>query len=336
MSGDNVAYNLRPNKFVERQLFVELLSYLCSEGSPEQYIYVSMGGPQLEDSRLVHQRLGFKNLISIEENPIIHARQQFNLRPSYIMCQIKSVADFVDDFDEFQTEYYDKDKIIWFDYASPRERRQQLVEYETVLSQLEEGDILKITMNAHPGTLGERRRGESTEYIQKVRRDALLEQLDGYINREIDHLQVTKRNLPITLAQAIKYTSIRALQTSPKYMALPLCLFVYQDGPHQMLTVTVRVTKVREARSIRQSLTERGWEFLPPDNNWQTITRINVPNLSAKERLYLEHILFADAHETIHEKLPFRFHLNESVSLNILQEYARHYRRYPSFFQVIL
>jgi hypothetical protein len=56
MSGSEVSYNLRPNKFVERQLFVELLTKICRQ-PPSKYAYISLGGPQLEDHRLMHRRL---------------------------------------------------------------------------------------------------------------------------------------------------------------------------------------------------------------------------------------------------------------------------------------
>lgn len=337
MSGNNVTYSLRPNKFVERHLFVDLLAILCNGFPVERFAYVSMGGPQLEDHRLIHQRLGLKCLISLESDETVYKRQLFNLRPSYIDCQCMAVTDFVNDFDIFQEKYSEQEKIIWFDYASPRERRNQIIEYETVLSKLEDGDIFKITMNANPTTLGERRKDETPEEVQAIRRDALLLQLDGLVPSVLDSNKVTKNGLPIILAEAIRLASIRALQTRHKFTAIPLGLFTYQDGPHQMLTITVRVTKNAEVDSIRDRLINGGWkEYLPPKNSWQEITGISVPNLSAKERLHLEQILFGEAHEIIHMQLPFRLDSHEKTSLTMLEEYARHYRRYPSYFQVIL
>lgn len=336
MSGGNVSYNLRPNKFVERQLFVELLSILFVGVPNEQIVYVSMGGPQLEDHRLVHQRLGCQNLISLEANEIVYGRQQFNLRPSYIKCNQSSVSDFVANFDTFYSEFTDHRKVIWFDYASPRERFEQLTEYETILKQLEDGDILKITMNANPRTLGEQRKDETIQEIQEIRKEALLSQLGPLISKDLQSEQVTKNNLPSVLASAIKKVSIHALENFKGFTPMLLGLFVYQDGPHQMLTATVRVTAHRDIDSVRNQLETGGWEYLTVPSNWQDVRRINVPNLSAKERLLLEEKLFTASHEEVHANLPFRFHTNENISLHMLQEYAQHYRRYPSYFQVIL
>jgi len=78
----------------------------------------------------------------------------------------------------------------------------------------------------------------------------------------------------------------------------------------------------------------QGWEYLP--NDWNDVTRLKVPNLTAKERLYIEEMLPSDDLAAVHSGLPFRFEGDDDESLCVLEEYARHYRRYPSYFQVVL
>ena len=334
MSGGEISYNLRPNKFVERQLFVELLGKACSGKPPERYVYVSLGGPQLEDQRLVHHRLGIKALISLEADLVVYQRQLFNLRPSYIQCRNETTTDFVSNFDNFVDTYTDKEFIIWFDYASASERREQIIEYQTLLGKLSESDILKITVNANPQTLGERRSGESPEDAQKRQLEALSKQLDFFLPATpIEYTEMTTRGFVPILCNVIKKASIDATQNT-RVQAIPLAIFVYQDGPHQMLTVTVRLTKNADVQSFRERLASLAWEYLPKD--WTDFTKIKVPNLTAKERLHIEKFLFAQDHVDVHKELPFRFHSSEEKSLEILEEYARHYSRYPSYFQVML
>ena len=100
MTGGNVAYHLRPNKYVERHLFAELLAKLCLN-EPMNYTYISMGGAYLEDHRLIHQTLGLKSLFSFEADQEIHKRQLFNQRPFCIKCIQKPISDFVDNLDGF-------------------------------------------------------------------------------------------------------------------------------------------------------------------------------------------------------------------------------------------
>lgn len=86
MSGGNVSYNLRPNKYVERHLFIELLAMLVGTNDPARFVYISLGGPQMEDHRLVHQQLNLHNMISLESDEVIHRRQLFNRRPALVNC----------------------------------------------------------------------------------------------------------------------------------------------------------------------------------------------------------------------------------------------------------
>lgn len=332
MNGGQVAYNLRPNKFVERQLFVELLAKVCTE-PPEQYVYVSLGGPQLEDQRLVHQRLGLEKLVSLEADLVIHKRQLFNRRPFFIDCWNKSTKDFVSNFDTFTNSYSEEEFIIWLDYADADARREQIIEYETLLSQLKDGDIIKITMNANPNTLGERRSGEGPEDAQMRRVGPLQNALGDYLSEPPVHTEITSRGFAPILCNVIENASLKAVRDDPRSQPIPLAAFVYQDGPHQMLTVTVRRTPKREVDSFCEDLQSQGWKYLP--SNWKNVTKINVPNLTITERVYIEKLLFSEDNEQIHDKLPFRFHKNSEKSLEILEEYAAHYRRYPSYFEVV-
>lgn len=332
MKGEQVAYNLRPNKFVERQLFVELLTKVCTE-PPEQYVYVSLGGPQLEDQRLVHQRLGLKKLVSLEADSVIHKRQLFNRRPFFIKCWHKSTEEFVKDFDNFTNSYSEEEFIIWLDYAEASARREQVIEYETLLNKLKDGDLIKITMNANPKTLGEIRSGENHEDAQKRRVEVLQEQLEDYLPETPEHTEMTNSGFAPILCSVIETASLKAVEDDSRSQPIPLAAFVYQDGPHQMLTVTVRRTPKREVDSFCENIQSQGWKYLP--SNWKKVTKINVPNLTITERVYIEKLLFSECNKQIHDKLPFRFHENSEKSLEILEEYAAHYRRYPSYFEVV-
>ena len=333
MKGGQIAYNIRPNKFVERQLFVELLAKVCDD-PPNQYVYVSLGGPMLEDQRLVHQRLGFRKLISLEGDSVIHKRQLFNCRPSYIKCRKCSTEEFVSNFDDFTNLYNDEKFLIWFDYSDASARLTQIMEFETLLSRLENGDIIKITMNANPKTLGEQQRGEKDDEVQKRRAEVLHDDLGDYLPVSFEHTEMTNRGIVPILCHAIKQASLRAVRNDPDSQPIPLAAFVYRDGPHQMLTVTVRHTAKSDVESYREKMKTMEWQYLPSD--WEDAKKINVPNLSPAERVHIEKLLFSDDLKTIHDDLPFCFDEDPEASLAILEEYAKHYRRYPSYFQVII
>ena len=333
MTGGQVAYNLRPNKFVERQLFVELLMTVC-DGPPDQYVYVSLGGAMLEDQRLVHQRLGWRKLVSLEADAVIHKRQLFNCRPSYIQCRKCSTEEFISNFDNFIDSYNDEQFLIWFDYSDASKRLTQIIEFQTLLSRLADGDIIKITMNANPNTLAERKQGENEDAVQKRRVKVLQDDLGDYLPTSFEYTDMTNRKLIPILCHAIKKASLRAVRDAPDSQPIPLAAFVYRDGPHQMLTVTVRRTPKSDVESYREKMKKLQWQYLPCD--WNDAKRINVPNLSVAERVHIEKRLFSDDLKKVHDELPFCFDENPKTSLDILEEYAKHYRRYPSYFQVVI
>lgn len=333
MSGGGVAYHLRPNKFVERYLFVELLQVIKGERSPDEFIYISLGGPQLEDQRLIHRRLGITKLFSIEESPPVYDRQLFNQRPSYIQCRNESTADFIGNFDQFTSEHPEESYVVWFDYSSPRERRDQLVEFQTLLGKLGEGDILKITMNASAHTLGTRGDLESWAEVNERRQTKIQAQLETFLPQSLP-AEISNRNLPTILLQAAKAASLSALDGRPKLLPILLAAFVYKDAFHQMLTITVRIARGLDAEQVRLDLASKSWDYMP--QRWTDWTRIAVPDLTAKERLHIEQLLFSDDMKSIHDKLPFWLAEDEEESLSLLKDYAIHCTRYPSYLRVAL
>jgi len=344
MSGGNISYNLRPNKFVERQLFIDLLGKICLKKSQDNYVYISLGGPQLEDHKTIHQVLGFSNLVSIEADPVVYQRQLFNVRPYYVKCRKETTGDFIANFDRFVQDYEEKEFIIWLDYAAASKRFDQLVEYQTLLSKLEVGDILKITMNSNPYSLGEKEideLGEPCETDDAYRTrlfQKLKEQLKNYFPNKNENAftdkDINARRFPSILCNAIHKASKEAMQNRRGVQAFPLAIFCYQDGNHLMLTVTVMLLKNSEELSFKSDLNKQGWKYIP--ENWESFTRINVPHLTAKERLYIESVLFSKEHKEVHAELPFKFAKGDDESLKIFEQYADHYRRYPSYFQVVL
>lgn len=332
MSGGNVSYQLRPNKHVERLLFVELLKKACLS-KPSTYAYISMGGPQLEDHKLIHQDLGITNLFSFEEDDVVYKRQLFNQRPSCIKCVQRPIGDFVEHFDNFieEEKLQDKTLIVWLDYASPK-RREQLIEYETLLSKLSPQDIVKITLNANPGTLGEKQSGETQGALFNRRLENLTEQIGEYLSPDTTSEDMTGKRLIPVLGSTIEIAAEKGISINHRLTPLLLSLFSYQDSDHLMLTATIRLTNKSDVEEFKNSIQQ--WDYLP--NSWRDARKINIPSLSAKERLEIDGKLPTNDFEALHNSLPFKLHTDNQISLEMLQEYAQHYRRYPSYFQVIL
>ncbi len=328
MSGTNVPYHLRPNKFVERQLFLELIDRLGHVYQLKDYAYVSLGGRFLEDFKLVHARFGLRRLYSLESDRVTHERQVFNRPLAIIECLNESTTDFILRFDQLAASEDIGKFIIWLDYTSPRQRQEQLQDFQTLVSKLADGDVVKITLNASVHTLD---RGQSEhEAHRRDRLNTLRQTLGDYFPPGAWHERhMSARGIAVLLANSAKKAALEAIEGSSGLTVLPLAVFRYNDAFHQMLTVTTIVVKEAAKDEFLDNSGLREWDFL--SSSWDEVHEIAVPDLSLKERLTIDEGLFLDSLEKLHEKLGFKLHPNNNKSLDSLRQYHRHYRRFPSF-----
>jgi hypothetical protein len=73
-----VNYALRPHKFVDRRVFLEVVNRYTNFRSIEDYVYVGLGSFAMEDHKLVSATFGTKILISLEIDSEVVVRQKFN------------------------------------------------------------------------------------------------------------------------------------------------------------------------------------------------------------------------------------------------------------------
>lgn len=148
MSGHDIPYQLRTNKFVERQLFLDILDAVRIWNGPRKYLYASMGGRFLEDFKIVNDRFAIEKMISIEGDETTNIRQKYN-RLGFIDCQKAKSGEFVDDLDRIIDKHPDERFIVWLDFTEPKKRGKQLGEFQQLVSKLASGDVAKITLNAN-------------------------------------------------------------------------------------------------------------------------------------------------------------------------------------------
>jgi hypothetical protein len=246
MSGGFIPYHLRPNKAVDRQLFVELLSKVNRFKPIRQYTYVGFGGSFLEDFKLIHTYFGNNKMISIEESLNVLKRQRFNLPLRCITRRHEKSGDFI-------ASYPVKGPaMIWLDYANPRELRVQIEEYEALISKLQLHDIVKITLNASPDTLrghdsiDENEKRETKDVRNAKRLKKLTVRLGDYLPQDTDATMMTVDELPHVYCRVLEFAANKALQGRSSEMVQPLSAFVYADSTHQMLTLTGIIIEKKE------------------------------------------------------------------------------------------
>ncbi len=334
MSGQDVPYYLRPNKFVERQIFVEALEKLNGSGSLSNYLYASMGGKFLEDFKVVHSRLGLTKMLSIENDETVHERQVYNKPIGFIRCKKCDSSSFISNIESFLEGEDASNCIVWMDYASAKKRQTQLRELESLVGKLVHGDIFKITLNADVRTLvNESDYLDDMDGFQKAAFDKLKRKLQGYFPSDvIDPSMMTDEGISKILCRGIKTAVLNGLRGATSLKALPLVITRYNDG-HNMLTLTGIVLEISRD-NIFESSAINSFQFF--SNDWEHIHHINIPDLSLKERSAIDELIDMGVKPSeIHEKLPFKLHKNPELSLESLSNYLDHYKRYPSFLRVI-
>jgi len=61
--------------------------------------------------------------------------------------------------------------------------------------------------------------------------------------------------------------------------------------------------------------------------------KINVPELSVKERIYIDNMLPNKTIDSIKNELGFSIDGNESEMISLIENYINYYRQYPLFLE---
>jgi hypothetical protein len=275
-AGGRLPYQLRPNKAVERLVFIELLSYLAAPlGISNDYDYVGFGGPQMEDFRQLHELFPEMKMKSIEREPAVLKRQKFNVPHTNVSCKLQTSGEFV-------LRVSDRRRlIVWLDYTDPSERSQQIEEFQSLVRSVRSLSIVKATLNASPSTLG----GSPGEAgLQAKRLAALLSEFGRYFPNGLEEEAVSNDQFPSTLLSVVDYAAREALSGRRDWRFQPLTSAAYADG-QQMLTVTGIVgtrTAIANILAIAKLAT---WDF--SRLTWSDPVRIDVPDLTLKERIVI-------------------------------------------------
>ncbi len=342
MSGEAVAYHLRQNKHVDRQLFIEVLSHVDRVIPVKNCLYASFGGVYFEDFKLMHTVFGSEKMLSIEEIEWVRVRQEHNCPYGCIRCEKLKSAELIDQLDNWRESFAAPNVICWLDYASPK-RRAQLEEFRALIGRLEVNDVVKITMNANPATYGsfeEEIRKEHSKEENKLspqalrenfRLKAMTEDLGDMLPNDLKVGVVSKTGFPSLLLGAIRQVAGRAIAERPGFVFQPLASFSYADSEHTMLTCTGILLKEPDVGAFTTQSGLRDFTFNGLDWN---LHPINVPLLSVREKSRLDHQYAKITPEDIAAELGFQLDKNPVKSLSMLKDYFRFHRFYPHFHRI--
>ncbi|HEX5751044.1 MAG TPA: O-methyltransferase [Archangium sp.] len=329
-AGSSLPYRLRPNKAVDRELFLSLLTRLAPKLGLETYHYVGLGGPFLEDFRLVHARLGIAKMTCIETEEQVHKRQVFNRPIVSIECIHKTLEDYLDETD-FKTP-----AIIWFDYTEPKGITTQIERFARTIGTVPIGSVLRVTLNANPMSLGKpdpkdlsvEVEGEASEdravkpTIQEWRLSRFKERLGALFPSGLTADGMSFKKYGPSLLRALKLAvDNEALSFRDRRIVWALATH-YADG--QAMVTAALVVAPKDDTGIEELV--KSWEFYTTTD---APHRLDLPALSTLERLTMESNGNAEA--VMGFELP-----KSDMGENPFEVFKKFYRIYPHFSRVEL
>ncbi len=331
MSGETIPYHLRPHKAVDRRLFLDLLGRLERWRSLHDHVYVSMGAYPLEDHRLVNRILGITRLLAFDMNPKIVARQQFNRPLDSCRCITSTSGELIDDFDRvLKDEGFDdaRGAIVWLDYTDPKQLTQQVREFQTLLDKLTEGDIVRVTVNAHINLQIDSVAGSKNPTREEKQAKALhtiKSKMGEFLPSNVTVEDMTDAGFASVISRSFGSAAHKAFQSTGANTFKPLSIVRYSDGT-QMLSMTGMVVARAKIQEIDAKMQWASWPFASSD--WGTVHHLVVPNLTLRERLFLEKGVGREAEDLIGE-LGFT-EASEIPLRDFLASYKNYYRFYPT------
>jgi len=323
--GGTIPYNLRQNKAIERGLFVDLLSRVGRFRNISRYTYIGFGGPFMEDFKLLHSELRIHKMISLEVDKNVLERQRFNLPLACIDLYNKKSGDFLVGHE------FSGSNIVWFDYAIPKDLPKQLAEVESLVSKLSAGDIVKITLNANPATLGDPP-GESDQDLLEYRATIANKRLAGYGPAVVAADDVSSKAYPTLLLRALENAMKNGLAGASNLVLQPLTAFIYADG-QQMLTATAILLKNGHRKDFVLKSRLYAWDYQSLD--WKRPISISIPDLSMKERLKIESLLPGASAKEIQANLGYFIGSKKDASV-LMENFVKYYRLSPTYSRVIM
>jgi hypothetical protein len=330
VSAADIPYQLRPNKFIDRQLFVELLARLAGVRGLEKYLYVSMGGRHLVDFYAVYKRLGIDALYSFDRDENEVRRQRFNRPTGKTICEKLNSADLPAKLDDIASKFPRKENfIVWLDYTDAR-RRTQFQEVVETLQRLKHGDILRLTMNASGSSVssGDAWRAAGAAGPNQYRAAQLKEQIQEFMPTDIT--SVSEAEFADVLVRCVEL-AVNLVETQRDGLHVtPVLITSYKDG-QPMITVTCAVSE-ETAEEEFPPVNFARWRFAC--RGWRDIRWIYAPVLSAKEQTRLDSCLHRGPQRML-ASLKFLPAKDDAQSLEALRSYRTFQRYYPAFRHVV-
>jgi|ERR1035437_3875684 hypothetical protein len=311
-------YSLRPSKQVERKIMIEVLLRLAkAQFNISDYGYWGFGSVYYVDFVMFHKYLFIDKMTCVEWGDV-EKRMRFNKPFKFIKLRLGALSKHIPRISSTERLF------AWLDYDRAVDL-EMLQDIHGMCNRLTRSSLLVITTDARP-TLPKDQfqiEGLSLEQREIVTYQTYMEWFSQYIATAITRDTVSSVHVAPLFYEVICERMRQTLSRRGQGLRfIQLFNYVYRDGA-PMLTVGGMIGTEEDERSLRKAgildhrLVRSGPDYL----------EISVPPLTVREKHWLDHRL--------DEKLTaakLTFELDEEL----LQNYRRFYREYPTYMETLL
>lgn len=321
-------YAIRPSKQVERKLLIEALHYIGHnlDYPIKDYRYLGFGSVYFTDFILFHKYLYLNDMLCIEGSDVPE-RMAFNRPYKFIKVKMGRLSDVLPGLK------FSRPHIIWLDYDygldyGPVEQSSGILDdVRALVGKLNAGSIFIVTAESEP-KLSDRE--ENARLSEDDRENKLVELLEttcgDFFGSKICRALITKKEMPLLVAKVLRNQIMdAALRINPRGLRFyQLFNFVYADGA-QMVTVGGIVDDASQETTLCKSGIY-DLDFIQPE---ELPIRISVPPLTVREK---EAIDAQIDKKTSAKSLRLKAEINE----DLLENYLRYYKHYPTYHEAVL
>ena len=316
------AYHLRPNKAIDRLALMEAIRHLARLGRNglRGYTYYGLGGPYLEDFRLLYELYPKIRMVSFEGDKDVFKRQQFNLICRSLQLVRENLTDFISRYNPGNAK-----SIFWADYTELKD--SCFSDFQCLLGKVASDSMIKITLPSDPDDLLTPSKRRSPDNISKF-----YDEFDKFIPNKSGDPPRDPKGFACFLQDMIQFAAEDALPYVAKgRQFIPVSSFYYADRK-PMFTITGVVCRGYKVENLKKIFAD--WEHA--NSMWDAPKLIKLPTLTTKERLYLQPWMPTKASgKTLWKILKYLVDDDRKKTEEALEQYATFHRYAPYFLKGI-
>ena len=275
-----ISYDLRPAKQSERRLLIEVLKTGGDCGLPiGDYRYVGMGANRFYDFLLMHRYLGIRKMTSLEHDPKMFRRAEFNVPFGFIDVLPNTVADFL------ASDKLSHPDVFWFDYDGGI-ASTILDDIASMAVRAKVGDFCFVTVFGGPT--------RSLERVNDQERLLAVQEEFGAFAGQLTLGDVERSAFPRAVHKMLAAAFVNAFSPRIEGRFYPLLQVKYSDSA-PMVTVGGAFLTEGQGASYTARLKATMPYLAPPRNQMYEIVSLN---LTERERALFDRAVTASSKRT--------------------------------------